>query len=155
VAPHGGKIESGTSEIAGAIAGREFNLYCFEGIKRDRNYRVLHIASDHFDEPKCLQLVSRSHNVVAIHGCRGFRKVIYVGGRNKTLRTAIVSRLREARLPVREGNHPFPGEGKDNICNRTIACEGVQLELTARLRQSSQISKVVETVREALMVCCT
>jgi len=32
IAPHGGKIESRTSEIVRAIAGKDFNLYLFEGI---------------------------------------------------------------------------------------------------------------------------
>jgi phage replication-related protein YjqB (UPF0714/DUF867 family) len=35
IAPHGGKIEPGTSEIAKAIAGSDYNLYLFEGIKRE------------------------------------------------------------------------------------------------------------------------
>ena len=33
VAPHGGGIEAGTSEVAEAIASEEFSFYSFEGIK--------------------------------------------------------------------------------------------------------------------------
>src|ERR1019366_7404121 len=44
IAPHGGEIEPGTSEIAAAIAGDEFNLYCFEGCKPSGNIG-LHITS--------------------------------------------------------------------------------------------------------------
>ena len=44
IAPHGGAIEPSTSEIAAAIAGREFNLYCFEGRKPKGN-TALHITS--------------------------------------------------------------------------------------------------------------
>ena len=32
IAPHGGRIEPGTSELAEAIAGDDFSLYCFEGL---------------------------------------------------------------------------------------------------------------------------
>jgi len=45
IAPHGGKIEPRTSEIARAIAGEDFNLYLFEGIKKRGNYAALHITS--------------------------------------------------------------------------------------------------------------
>ena len=50
IAPHGGGIEPGTSEIAEAIAGNDLSLYLFEGI-RDENNRELHITSTRFDEP--------------------------------------------------------------------------------------------------------
>ena len=33
VAPHGGKIERWTSELAVAIAGDTFSVYCFEGLR--------------------------------------------------------------------------------------------------------------------------
>jgi phage replication-related protein YjqB (UPF0714/DUF867 family) len=48
IAPHGGKIERGTSDFARAIAGEDYNLYCFEGLRR-RPLRDLHITSAHFD----------------------------------------------------------------------------------------------------------
>jgi phage replication-related protein YjqB (UPF0714/DUF867 family) len=51
IAPHGGKIESGTSEIATAVAGDDFNLYCFQGLK-PRHNTSLHITSGRFDEPR-------------------------------------------------------------------------------------------------------
>ena len=53
IAPHGGGIEPGTSEIAEAIAGDNFSLYCFEGLKANCN-KILHIKSINFDEPKCI-----------------------------------------------------------------------------------------------------
>ena len=65
---HGGNIEPGTSEIAKAIAGEDFSLYCFEGLK-PRGNRALHIASHNFDEPSSLVLVGRSRIIVAVHGC--------------------------------------------------------------------------------------
>jgi phage replication-related protein YjqB (UPF0714/DUF867 family) len=45
IAPHGGGIERGTSEIARAIAGEDFNVYALEGIKPTGNYKALHLTS--------------------------------------------------------------------------------------------------------------
>ena len=47
VAPHGGRIEPGTSQTAALIAADEFSLYCFEGLVSGRR---LHITSTLFDE---------------------------------------------------------------------------------------------------------
>jgi phage replication-related protein YjqB (UPF0714/DUF867 family) len=51
VAPHGGGIEPGTSQVAQAIADDNFNLALFEGIKASGN-SILHITSTNFDEPQ-------------------------------------------------------------------------------------------------------
>ena len=48
IAPHGGRIEHGTSQIADAIAGDEHSFYAFEGLK-DLSHD-LHISSNRFDE---------------------------------------------------------------------------------------------------------
>ena len=152
LAPHGGRIESGTSEIAQAVAGEGFNLYCFEGIKRSGNYALLHIASDRFDEPRCIRLVSRSRNVIAIHGCRGVRKSVLLGGRNEPLKRVLALNLREAGISVREEGHPFSGERPDNICNRGIEGEGIQCELTSRLRDGSARDIFIKTVRATLLM---
>ena len=45
IAPHGGRIERRTSDIARDIAAGEFNLYLFEGIRPRDNYRFLHLTS--------------------------------------------------------------------------------------------------------------
>ena len=52
IAPHGGAIEPGTSEIAAAIARNSYSLYCFEGLKPDRPHADLHITSERFDESR-------------------------------------------------------------------------------------------------------
>ena len=51
IAPHGGGIEPGTSEIANAIAGLNYSLYTFDGIRLSGN-ELLHITSTLFDEPR-------------------------------------------------------------------------------------------------------
>ncbi|WP_235316605.1 poly-gamma-glutamate hydrolase family protein, partial [Klebsiella quasipneumoniae] len=52
MAPHGGKIESGTTEISVAIAREDLSLYIFNANKTNNN-RALHITSARFDEPQC------------------------------------------------------------------------------------------------------
>ena len=152
LAPHGGKIESMTSEIARAVAGQEFNLYCFEGIKKNRNYETLHITSHRFDEPDCIQLLSHSQNVFAIHGCDGDHKTIYIGGRNKTMRKHLALKLQEAGLTAQENDHAFPGKEENNICNRGVTGEGTQLELTRGLRNSSAINEFVKILRAMILL---
>jgi phage replication-related protein YjqB (UPF0714/DUF867 family) len=59
IAPHGGGIEPGTSEIAEAIAATDYSFYAFERRKHHGN-GSLHITSSHFDEPQCIALVSNA-----------------------------------------------------------------------------------------------
>jgi phage replication-related protein YjqB (UPF0714/DUF867 family) len=67
LAPHGGGIELGTSEVALRIAEDDLSYAVFEGRKPTGNLR-LHITSSHFDEPRCLELVEAADNVLTIHG---------------------------------------------------------------------------------------
>ena len=135
VAPHGGGIERGTRQIADAIAGTEHSYYCFEGIKEKGN-QVLHITSDHFDEPRCLAVVGHSEKVVTIHGAGAEEAAVYAGGLDDELKHNIILALSGAGFMA--GSDPSPtrqGNGITNICNRGSSGKGVQLELTGRLRR--------------------
>jgi phage replication-related protein YjqB (UPF0714/DUF867 family) len=89
IAPHGGKIEPGTSEIAAAIAGDDYSLYCFEGLVK-RPHLDLHITSTNFREPQCVELVAACDQVIAVHGLNGKeRHFVEVGGLDTKLRDAI------------------------------------------------------------------
>src|SRR5215831_7654946 len=83
VAPHGGDIEAGTTEIANAIAGERWSFYTFEGLKPSGN-RTLHITSTHFDEPVCLVVLGVTSRAVTIHGEEseddGTSEGVFVGG---------------------------------------------------------------------------
>ena len=134
IAPHGGKIEIGTCEIAAAIAADAYSFYCFEGIK-PRHNGDLHITSARFDEPKCLALISVCDLVVALHGCRGNDQSIYLGGRDEDLRDAIHDNLEGAGFTT--GLHANPdlqGVSSANVCNRGRRRQGVQLEISEGLR---------------------
>ena len=134
IAPHGGGIEAGTSELARGIAGVELSLYCFEGIKRRGNQR-LHVSSVRFDDPRCLRLLSTARHALAVHGCAGRELAVHIGGADECLRAQMIEALRargfEARADVSEEHR---GRDPRNVCNRAGSGRGVQLELTAGLR---------------------
>ncbi len=136
IAPHGGWIEPGTSEIAAAIAENIHSLYCFEGL-RNRPHEDLHIKSTYFDEPKCLGLIKRCKFVVAVHGLDRDRKAVDVGGRDVALRDAICASLNAAGFRskvITTGSHA--AVSKYNICNKGLREKGVQLEITRGLRDA-------------------
>lgn len=150
IAPHGGAIEAGTSEIARAIAGEDFHLYLFEGIKPKRNYEDLHLTSQRFDDPQCLRLLAECDVVVAVHGCLADGERVLVGGLDGALKTDIARALRDAGLTVETDGHKFPAVDQDNVCNRGRRGRGVQLELSGALRRGSNVSRLVQAVRGAL-----
>lgn len=166
IAPHGGSIEPGTSEIAFAIAGNDFDLYLFEGLKASAN-RDLHITSTNFDEPSGRKLISNLDAVVAIHGEQSETAVVtYVGGKDEALGTRIQSELLAAGFNVERHENPnLQGTHPENICNRGRTGRGVQLELSKGLRMqffealspsgrqhpSPQLEAFVLSVRRALL----
>ena len=165
IAPHGGGIEPGTSEIAKAIAGGEFSLYCFEGLKAEGNYEALHITGTNFDDPECLQLTTNSRIVLAIHGCNEGNKVVYVGGRNENLKAQIIEVLKGVAFQAEEDVSSHSGRDTRNICNRGVQNGGVQLEISEGLRREmfsglkrperqftkASFSTFVDAIRTALL----
>lgn len=136
IAPHGGGIEPGTSEICRRIAGTDLSLALFEGIKNKQNSE-LHITSINFDEPRCLALVQSSHNTIAIHGEKSLDKVVYIGGRDIKLGKLIQSELELAGFQVKNQSKPhLQGKASKNICNRGSSQRGVQLEIARGLRET-------------------
>jgi phage replication-related protein YjqB (UPF0714/DUF867 family) len=134
VAPHGGGIERGTSEVADGIAGREHGFYAFEGLKPAGNH-VLHLTSNRFDEPQALGLVHRSRAVITIHGAKGREPAAYLGGLDFVLRERIAKALIAAGfLAVDDPSPTRQGRSPSNICNRCVSGRGVQLELSYGLR---------------------
>ncbi|MEO7868836.1 MAG: poly-gamma-glutamate hydrolase family protein [Candidatus Eisenbacteria bacterium] len=164
VAPHGGGIEPGTSEVACGIAGDDLSLALFEGLKPGGNRR-LHVTSTHFDEPRCLELLEAADCVVAIHGERGESPMVYLGGRDMELGKSIQAALLESRYAVAAHENPaLQGFDPRNICNRGQTGAGVQLELSAGLRRTffagpthaerarptRELERFTKTVREGL-----
>ena len=133
MAIHGGGIEPGTTEIAEAVAGQDYSFYTFSGLMSHGN-ASLHITSHQFDEPHAMQITKQTNTILAIHGCDGEEAAVYLGGHNLLLKQMIGDRLARNRIRILESAR-FPGVHPQNICNRCIAGQGVQLELTAGLRR--------------------
>ncbi len=137
VAPHGGGIEPGTSEIASAIAGAEYSLYLFEGLKDDGN-RDLHITSTRFNEPECLRLIEGSRLAIVVHGCDNDRnkpQSIHMGGLDGEMSGRIEDSLQRAGF-LTVCDDETPGAEPSNICNRGTSGRGVQLEIPEVIRVS-------------------
>jgi phage replication-related protein YjqB (UPF0714/DUF867 family) len=149
LAPHGGEIEAGTSEIAQLIAGSDHSLFCFEGIKPNGRSRDLHITSHMFDHPDCLALAERSKLVLSIHGCRGHAQ-IFIGGLDSTLAERLSQRLALAGFDAVGAGHRFPGRHPSNICNRGLHNRGAQLEITHDLRRPEHRICISGAVRAAI-----
>ena len=133
MAPHGGKIEPTTAQIAKAIAGIDYSFYSFEGLKTDN--RMLHIESHLFDEPRALQAVQKADVVVTVHGQLNQKEeFVMVGGLNESLGSEITAQLKAASFQTRPPAEGLMGNDPMNICNRGKSKQGVQLEVSRKVR---------------------
>lgn len=164
VAPHGGAIEPGTSEVAKRIAADDLSYAVFVGRKSTGNSR-LHITSTNFDEPRCLALVQAAEHVLAIHGEGSEKPVVYLGGRDAALGERIRTALERDGYVVAVHSDPeLQGRALGNVCNRGRRGVGVQLELSSGLRKvffnslkaegrakpTSRLGEFADTVRKGL-----
>ena len=136
VAPHGGGIEPGTSEIASRVASEDLGMYLFEGMKATDNSK-LHLTSTHFDEPECLRLVRAYRSVLTIHGCRSrsfAEEAVYVGGLHGEFRHLLTRHLENSGFYVLDDNQT-KGISPANICNKGTLGAGVQIEISEGLRR--------------------
>ena len=150
IAPHGGRIERGTSELARAIAGADFDLYLFEGCLPSLNFETLHLTSHHFDEPRCLSMISGCHTVLAIHGVADPGELALLGGRDVVLAGALADSMYARGVRARISGHRYPGRDARNLCNRGAKGAGVQIELSDRLRGGPLEPCVIDAVRRTL-----
>src|ERR1700746_1886198 len=151
LAPHGGAIEAGTSEIACAVAGSEFNLYLFEGIRESANYAALHLTSHRFDEPRCLALLSACDHVITVHGCRGRVPGVLLGGLDGELKEMIREAIVAVGIETCLVGHRFRAVHPDNICNRGRRGGGVAIALTSALRLEDFNPAIVNPMRWVLL----
>lgn len=149
LAPHGGGIEVGTSQLAARIARGRHSLFLFEGLRPSWQNRGLHITSHNFDHPRCLDLVSRSVVTLAVHGCKG-ESQIYLGGLDDELKALLADRLSAAGFPATIEGHRYQGRNPLNICNRGLRQRGAQIELTRDFRQPAARKAIAPLVRDAL-----
>jgi len=155
MAPHGGKIEPMTSEIAEAIAKDDHSFYSFEGLKTEGN-STLHIESHLFDEPRALQAIEKADIVLTVHGQLDHKEeFIMVGGLNVDLRSEIKRQLEAAGFRTRAPTEGLQGIDPENICNRGRWKGGVQLEISRKVRDSlrtapDRLQGFADAVRKAI-----
>jgi phage replication-related protein YjqB (UPF0714/DUF867 family) len=103
LAPHGGKIEEGTDQIAQQIAGTAYRLFCFIGHRKGgHNKHYLHVRSECYEtdnarlkQDSCRDVIAMCDFVVAIHGATDREdRPLYLGGRDENLKAAIANELR-------------------------------------------------------------
>ncbi|GIE76645.1 hypothetical protein Aph02nite_25950 [Actinoplanes philippinensis] len=152
IALHGGGIEPGTSELCLAVAGYHpaggatggpvHDYWMFEGLLSAGN-GDLHVTSSHCDDPVALATVAGSRRAVSLHGCStdaaglpSGTAAVLVGGRDTTLKTALLRAYAAAGVPAIDaaGVPDLNGDDPANIVNRTLRGAGAQLELTTPLR---------------------
>jgi phage replication-related protein YjqB (UPF0714/DUF867 family) len=157
MAPHGGKIEPGTSEVAEAIAGMDYSFYSFEGLKADGN-GVLHIESHLFDEPRALGAVEKADIIITVHGQIDRKEeFVMVGGLDDGFRLEIQRQLEVAGFRTRPPSEGLMGTDPVNICNRGRSRRGVQLEISRRVRDGlrtnqDQLQVFATAVRKAVQL---
>jgi phage replication-related protein YjqB (UPF0714/DUF867 family) len=158
IAPHGGLIEPGSSQIAWAIARDDWSVYGFEGLLR-RPHGDLHITSPRFDEPRALSLVRAAETAVGVHGRADANdpQTVWMGGLDFDFRDAICEALEAAGFDAATGGHRVKGREPTNICNRGRSGAGAQLEIPRSLRDQlmadrERMMAFTDAVRAAVAV---
>jgi phage replication-related protein YjqB (UPF0714/DUF867 family) len=140
VAPHGGGIEPGTSELVRAISELgDWAWYEFAGFLRKGNHEELHITSTLFDEPTLLGLLPRTNFVLTLHGSQDTgEEVVYVGGSWDTGRETMTATINAGTET--HGIHALVapvhlyGVEPTNLTNRGKLGHGIQLEFSRGAR---------------------
>jgi phage replication-related protein YjqB (UPF0714/DUF867 family) len=180
IAPHGGGIEPGTSEIMRAVAAfGDWAWYDFAGFLRQGNKESLHITSTRFDEPTLLSLLPQTKFVVAFHGADAMgQPLACVGGKWKRGRELLVEAINASfgehglrAADATDGSLAYHLRGLDdeNLTNRGKSGEGVQIEFSrearnllfppnasreARGRRSAHLRPLARALHQAIQRLC-
>ena len=145
MAPHGGGIEPGSSEIMRAVAEvGGWAWYEFAGFLRQGNKQALHITSTAFDEPTLKSLLLQAGFVVAFHGAsEAPEPLVYVGGKWTRGRQIVTESINasfkghgiRATDAIENAVAPhLQGLDDSNLTNRGKSGQGVQLEFSRAAR---------------------
>jgi phage replication-related protein YjqB (UPF0714/DUF867 family) len=157
LAPHGGGIERGTSELCLAVAGHHpanlpvtppagvtYDYWMFEGI-RDAGNADLHVTSTGCDDLVAVTLCAGALGALSLHGFKpenldpprpADEQLIFLGGCDDLLRGLLEETLADVDLPVEAAAGELDGDSVCNIVNRTMRDRGTQLELSEALRDT-------------------
>lgn len=140
IAPHGGYIEAGSSALAHKIAGREYNLFDFQGLRR-ANAHELHVTATKFRDRQLTALLERSIAALSVHGMgTQHHTEIWLGGLNRELKGLVLESLRARGFKVNPDSPMYRGESPNNVVNLAHN-HGVQLELSDELFAQLFVSK--------------
>jgi phage replication-related protein YjqB (UPF0714/DUF867 family) len=141
IAPHGGRIDPGTSAIARALAGRNWNLFDFQGLYKADPYR-LHVTSTRFRDQRLTQLLEASDLAIGVHSMSDAEhETVWLGGLNRPLKTAVAENLRKRGFLVDTNCPRYRGEDPGNVCN-LARNKGIQLELPLGLVKKMFVGNV-------------
>ena len=137
IAPHGGGIECGTSELALLVSQKlNCNFFTFKGQLSSNNSR-LHVTSSHYNDQLALALTKQVNYTISIHGYHDKEKEsTYIGGTNEQLKSLIKKHLESRGFIVLEAPKNLAGKSRRNINNKNRFKSSVQLELSTKLRKS-------------------
>lgn len=136
VAPHGGNIEQGTSELTKLVADDgNYDYFSFEAIRPSNNTQ-LHVTSTHYDDETLHEMIEDRTATISIHGAQGDEPIVYLGGPKSPLRDAIQSQLESKGFVVKVPPEYLGGANSNNFINKVDGSTGVQLELTTALRKA-------------------
>ena len=159
LAPHGGGIERGTSELCLAVAGYHpanlpitppagvtYDYWMFEGVREGGN-ADLHVTSTGCDDLVAVSLCGGALSALSLHGFKPDNahpprppdeRVVLIGGGDDLLRPLLLQALCDVDLPVEDtgGQGEVGGDDPCNIVNRTLRAKGAQLELSEPLRDT-------------------
>lgn len=135
LAPHGGGIEGGTSELARELS-KSYSAYLFEGL-RIPGASELHITSTNFDEPQALDLLSKHDLTISIHGYASSKKHTLVGGTDREKAAKITSLLTDAGFSaeLQSEDSRLAGTNEQNIANKNSTGMSIQLEISTEQRK--------------------
>lgn len=150
---HGGDIEASTARVARHVAGKDLNLYLFNGWHGGSG--DLHVTAARFDDPDAVRIASGAVLGVSIHAQADRGTWVCVGGSNTAAAGLVTRRLLAAGFAAETPCARLPGTSRKNIVNRASS-GGVQLELTLRLlerleRNGEELSRFSEAVRLAAL----
>ncbi|OHO40500.1 hypothetical protein HMPREF2586_01160 [Staphylococcus sp. HMSC034G07] len=136
VAPHGGNLEQGTSELTKLVANNgDFDYFSFEAIRPSNNTQ-LHVTSTNYDDATLHEMIQDRTATISIHGAQGEEQLVYLGGYQSPLRDAIQSQLELKGFVVKIPPEYLGGLSNANFINKVEESTGVQLELTTALRKA-------------------
>lgn len=150
IAPHGGGIEKGTSELCLATAGYHpadyryvgqgnlYDYFLFEGLLSSGN-GDLHVTSSNYDDPHAQMICRGVKKVFAIHGCRDEQTSnleIHVGGLDLNGINILVEELSAHGIPaIHTSDDMLNGDLPENLTNLGYSGAGVQVEIPTSVRE--------------------